>query len=153
MKEFLQNNCDSPVVLDAYAGISSFGIAISDVCQKVVTVEEVKASCDLAKEVAKLNNIKNIEIYNEDAAKFLRQTGGKFDAVILDPPRKGCSEESLKEACRLSDKYIIYVSCNPATLARDLKILCDMGCSVESVQPFDMFCHTYHVENVAIIKV
>lgn len=153
VKEFLQNNCDSPVVLDAYAGISSFGIAISDVCQKVVTVEEVKASCDLAKEVAKLNNIKNIEIYNEDAAKFLRQTGGKFDAVILDPPRKGCSEESLKEACRLSDKYIIYVSCNPATLARDLKILCDIGCSVESVQPFDMFCHTYHVENVAIIKV
>ena len=77
----------------------------------------------------------------------------EFDAVILDPPRKGCTIDSLKEAYRLSKNYIIYVSCNPATLARDLKQLCQMGCTVESIQPFDMFCHTYHVENVAIIKV
>ena len=153
VKEFLKNNCTSPVVLDAYAGISSFGIVVSDVCKKVVTVEEVKASCDLAKEVVKLNNIKNIEIHNEDAAEFLQKEKREFDAVILDPPRKGCTIESLKEAYRLSKNYIIYVSCNPATLARDLKLLCQMGCTVESIQPFDMFCHTYHVENVAIIKV
>lgn len=153
VKDFLKNNCTKPIVLDAYAGISSFGIAISDVCEKVVTVEEVKASCDLAKEVVKINNIKNIEIHNEDAAKFFQKETRQFDAVILDPPRKGCSEESLKEAYRLSKNYIIYVSCNPATLARDLKILCEMGCKVESVQPFDMFCHTFHVENAAIIKI
>lgn len=153
VKDFLKNNCTNPVVLDAYAGISSFGITVSDVCKKVVTVEEVKASCELAGDVVKLNNIKNVEIYNEDASNFFKKEKRKFDAVILDPPRKGCSQESLKEACRLSDRYIIYVSCNPATLARDLKILCEMGCRVESIQPFDMFCHTYHVENVAIIRV
>jgi len=152
VKDFLKTNCNSPVVLDAYAGISSFGITISDVCKKVVTVEEVKASCDLAREVVKLNKINNIEIHNEDAAKFFQKEKRKFDAVILDPPRKGCTTDSLKEAFRLSNNYIIYISCNPATLARDLKILCEMGCSVESIQPFDMFCHTYHVENAVIIK-
>ena len=152
VKDFLKTNCTDPIVLDAYAGISSFGITVSDVCKKVVTVEEVKASCDLAREVVQLNGIKNVEIHNEDAAKFFQKEKRTFDAVILDPPRKGCSPESIKEAFRLSNKYIIYISCNPATLARDLKSLCEMGCSVESIQPFDMFCHTYHVENVAIIK-
>ncbi len=152
VKDFLNDKFTSPIVLDAYAGISSFGITVSDVCKKVVTVEEVKASCDLAREVVKLNGIKNVEIHNEDAAVFFKKEKRSFDAVILDPPRKGCTIDSLKEAYRLSNNYIIYISCNPATLARDLKILTDMGCTVESVQPFDMFCHTYHVENVAIIK-
>ena len=59
--------------------------------------------------------------------------------------------ESLDEAYRLTTKDIVYVSCNPATLARDLKYLTEKGCTVESIQPFDMFCHTYHIENVAII--
>ena len=78
----------------------------------------------------------------------------KFDAIILDPSRKGCTKESLDEACRLSKGKIIYVSCNPATLARDLKYLKEeKGATIESIQPFDMFCHTYHIENVAIINV
>lgn len=87
-----------------------------------------------------------------DAAKFFQKTKRKFDAVILDPPRKGCSKESLDEAYRLSKGKIIYVSCNPATLARDLKYLKEKGCTIESIQPFDMFCHTYHIENVVIIN-
>ena len=72
--------------------------------------------------------------------------------VVLDPPRKGCSQESLDYALKLTNKEIIYVSCNPATLARDLKYLTEQGCSVDYIQPFDMFPHTYHIENVAIIK-
>ena len=75
----------------------------------------------------------------------------KFDAIILDPPRKGCTKEALDNALRLTKSKIIYVSCNPATLARDLKYLTEKGAVVESIQPFDMFCHTYHIENVAII--
>lgn len=152
VKDYISENYQKPTVLDAYAGITSFGIVVSDVCQNVVSVEENKDSCELAKEVIKINNIQNIEINNMDAAKFFQKEARKFDIVILDPPRKGCSKESLDEAYRLSKDRIIYVSCNPATLARDLKYLIQKGCTVESIQPFDMFCHTYHVENVAIIK-
>lgn len=152
VKDFITENYQKPTVLDAYAGITSFGIVVSDVCQNVVSVEENKDSCELAKEVIKINNIQNIEINNMDAAKFFQAETRKFDIVILDPPRKGCSKESLDEAYRLSKDRIIYVSCNPATLARDLKYLIQKGCTVESIQPFDMFCHTYHVENVAIIQ-
>lgn len=152
VKDYISENYQKPTVLDAYAGITSFGIVVSDVCKNVVSVEENKDSCELAKEVIKINNIQNIEINNMDAAKFFQKEARKFDIVILDPPRKGCSKESLEEAYRLSKDRIIYVSCNPATLARDLKYLIQKGCTVESIQPFDMFCHTYHVENVAIIK-
>ena len=76
----------------------------------------------------------------------------KFDITILDPPRKGCTKESLDEALAHTKKKFIYVSCNPATLARDLKYLCEKGCTLKSVQPFDMFCHTFHVETVAILE-
>lgn len=152
VKEYLKDNFELPIVLDAYAGISSFGICVSDVCKKVVTVEENKESCDKAREVIQTNRIKNVEIHNMDAAKFFAKERRKFDAIILDPPRKGCTKESLDEAIRLTNNTIIYVSCNPATLARDLKYLTEHGFVVESVQPFDMFCHTYHVENVAIVR-
>ncbi len=153
VKNYIADNFENPFVLDAYAGITSFGIVVSDVCKKVVSVEENKESCDLARVVVKENNVSNVEIHNMDAGKFFAKEKRNFDVVILDPPRKGCSEESLNEALRLSKNTIIYVSCNPATLARDLKYLTAKGAKVESIQPFDMFCHTYHVENVAIIKV
>lgn len=153
VKNHIETNYANPIVLDAYAGITTFGICISDVCQKVVSVEENKESVDLARETAKLNEINNLEMHNQDASEFFKKEKRKFDVVILDPPRKGCTIESLDNAMRVSKSEIIYVSCNPATLARDLKYLTEKGCTVESIQPFDMFCHTYHVENVAIIKV
>ena len=137
--------------------------------KKVVTVEEVKASTDLASKIIKENGIKNVEIHNMDAGKFfekeLNTKGRNFDVVVLDPPRKGCTQESLDYALKLtrgksrgksggkSNAKIIYVSCNPATLARDLKYLIENGCKVEFIRPFDMFPHTYHIENVAIIQV
>ena len=153
VKNYLVDNFNNPQVLDAYAGITAFGIVVSDICKNVVSVEENNSSCLLARDIIKSNKIKNVEIHNTDAAKFLAEEKREYDAVILDPPRKGCTEKSLDEAFRLSKNTIIYVSCNPATLARDLKYLVKKGATVESVQPFDMFCHTYHVENVAIIKV
>ncbi|MBQ8668165.1 23S rRNA (uracil(1939)-C(5))-methyltransferase RlmD [bacterium] len=151
VKNHIKENYENPTILDAYAGITTFGICISGVCQKVVSVEENTESCELARKVVKDNKINNVEIHNMDAAKFFAKEKRQFDAVLLDPPRKGCTQESLDEAFRLSKKDIIYISCNPATLARDLKYLAEKGCTVESIQPFDMFCHTYHIENVAII--
>ena len=166
---------------------------LSDVSKSVVSVEENKSSIEKAKEVLIENNIDNVEVFAQDTVKYLKSVKKKFDITILDPPRKGCTQESLDEVlkhCKTdssaspqNDEHschpeqslpcqregdhevvegfcagsqnskIIYVSCNPATLARDLKYLTSKGCKVESIQPFDMFCHTYHVENVAIIKV
>lgn len=152
VKNYIANNFSQPLVLDAYAGITSFGIIVSDVCSKVVSVEENKQACDLAKTVVTSNKVKNVEIHNQDAALFFKNERRTFDVIILDPPRKGCTVESLNETCRLCNDTIIYVSCNPATLARDLKHLKEIGWELESIQPFDMFPHTYHIENVAIIK-
>lgn len=156
VKNYIKEHFEAPLVLDAYAGITSFGIVISDVCKKVVSVEENKESCNLARNTASQNKITNVEIHNMDAEKFFEKEKRKFDVIILDPPRKGCTKESLDQALRLlkhdNSATIIYVSCNPATLARDLKYLTEKGANVQSIQPFDMFCHTYHVENVAIIN-
>ncbi|MCD8378324.1 MAG: 23S rRNA (uracil(1939)-C(5))-methyltransferase RlmD [Candidatus Gastranaerophilales bacterium] len=155
VKEYIAGNYDKPVLLDAYAGISAFGLVLADICSSVVSVEECAASVELAKDAAKMNGTNNIEFYSQDCTKYLRTksvNGGKlFDVSVLDPPRKGCSEESLDYTLKLTKSEIIYVSCNPATLARDLKYLIQKGAIVKSVQPFDMFCHTNHIENVAII--
>lgn len=152
VKDYISKNFETPLVLDAYAGITAFGICVSDICSKVVSVEENADSCVLAQKSLELNNIKNVEINNMDAAKFFASEKRKFDVIILDPPRKGCTKAGLDNALRLSKGKIIYISCNPATLARDLKYLTQKGASVESIQPFDMFCHTYHIENVAIVN-
>lgn len=152
VKNYIAENFDNPTALDAYAGITAFGICVSDVCEKVVSVEENTDSCKLAERSIELNNIKNVEINNCDAGEFFAREKRKFDVIILDPPRKGCTTESLDNAIRLSKGKIIYVSCNPATLARDLKYLTEKGAIVESIQPFDMFCHTYHIENAVVIS-
>ena len=144
---------DNPTVLDAYAGIATFGILVSDAAQEVVSVEANKNSIEKAKEVISLNNINNVELFTQDTTKYLQSTKREFDITILDPPRKGCTKESLDETLKHTKEKIIYVSCNPSTLARDLKYLTENGCKLLSVQPFDMFCHTYHVETVAILSV
>lgn len=157
VKEYISKNFTYPLILDAYAGISTFGICLSDVAKKVVTVEEVKASTNLASRIIKENEITNVEIHNMDAGLFfekeLKTKCRSFDVTVLDPPRKGCTQESLDYALKLTKSKIIYVSCNPATLARDLKYLTEKGCKIEFIQPFDMFPHTYHIENVAIISI
>lgn len=157
VKEYIKNNFETPAVFDAYAGITTFGITISDICKKVVSVEECKEAVQLADEVIKNNDITNVELHNMDAEKFfekeLNSKNRKFNITILDPPRKGSTEKTLENILKLTSDKIIYVSCNPATLARDLKFLISKGAKIDSIQPFDMFCHTYHVETVAIIDV
>ena len=153
VKNYIKTNYKNPTVLDAYAGISTFGICLADVSEKVVTIEENQESCKKAEESLVVNKVNNVEINSGDAAKFFKKEKRKFDVSIVDPPRKGCTKESLDELLRLTKGDIIYVSCNPATLARDLKYLFEKGCCVKSIQPFDMFCHTYHIENVAIIRI
>lgn len=153
VKNYIKDNFKNPVVMDAYAGISTFGIIVSDVCKKVVSVEENNEAVNFARESSELNKVKNIEIHNMDTQVFFEKENREFDVVILDPPRKGCTKETLDSVLRFCKGKVIYVSCNPATLARDLKYLTGKGAKVEFVQPFDMFCHTVHVESVAVIDI
>lgn len=155
VRDYITENFTSPSILDAYAGIAAFGICLSDAAKTVTCVEECEASVELAKEIILENSISNIEIVCNDTAKFCSEKcsqGIKYDVTIIDPPRKGCTEESLDCILKLTKNKIIYVSCNPATLARDLKYLRNFGCKINYVQPFDMFPHTYHIENVAVIE-
>ncbi len=151
VKQYIKENFDLPTILDAYAGIAAFGIVMADISKKIVSVEENKESISLAKDVLKINKINNVELHAEDTAKYLQTTEEQFDITILDPPRKGCTKESLDGVLKVTKSKIIYVSCNPQTLARDLEYLISKGAKVDFIQPFDMFCHTYHVETVTII--
>jgi len=97
-----------PIVLDAYAGVTSFGISVSDICRKVVSVEENKEAVTMASETLEMNEIKNVELHNMDTQKFfekeLATKKRRFDAIILDPPRKGCTEGCLEAAMKLCKK-------------------------------------------------
>lgn len=157
VKDYISLNFNKPVVFDAYAGISAFGLSLATIAKKVVSVEESSASVELANKIKIENDIFNIDINCADCTKFfedeVKNNYKGYDVIILDPPRKGCTPESLDYALKLSNSKIVYVSCNPATLARDLKILKEKGAEILSVKPFDMFCHTTHIETVAIIDV
>ncbi len=157
VKNIVSENYPQAKILDAYSGVSSFGLYLKDVAREVVCVEESESASYDAKENVKLNNAENFRILNGNAKEIFEKLvndGEKFDVTILDPPRKGCEKESLDYAVKLTDKAIIYVSCNPSTLARDIKYLEEQGkggFKAQYIQPFDMFCHTYHVESVCLL--
>lgn len=142
-------------VFDIYSGIGSLSLFLSKKAKKVYGIEVVKEAVEDAKENAKLNNIKNVEFY-EGAAELvlpeLCEEGKTADVVVLDPPRKGCEVEVLDSIIKLSPKRIVYVSCNPSTLARDLNYLSENGFVVKEVQPVDMFAGSVHVECIALIQ-
>lgn len=155
VKDIIKNNYKDCRILDAYSGVSSFGIWLSDAAKEVVSVEEAPSATKDAAENVKLNNVTNLTALNGDAKKIFEELiaqGQKFDVTVLDPPRKGCEKESLDYAVKLTEKAIIYVSCNPSTLARDLKYLHENGFQTQYIQPVDMFCHSYHIESVALLK-
>ena len=155
VKNIIVENYEKPRLLDAYSGVSSFGIWLADIADEVVSVEEAPSATKDAQENVKLNNITNLKAINKDAKiafEELIEANEKFDVTVLDPPRKGCSKESLDFAVKLSKKAIIYVSCNPSTLARDLKYLHENGFKTKYIQPVDMFCHSYHIESVAWLE-
>lgn len=141
-------------VLDVYAGSGSFSIFLSDLASRITAVEENESSVNDGIENLKINKINNISFMKGNAdnvLKDLEEKQEKFDVVVLDPPRKGCSETVINSVKNLANKYIIYISCNPSTLARDIKLLSD-NFIPEFIQPVDMFCHTYHVESITVLS-
>ena len=155
VKNIIEKNYGKPKILDAYSGVSSFGLWLKDIAKSVTCVEEAPSSSKDAIENVKLNNAQNFTILNGDAKQIFKDlidNGELFDVTVLDPPRKGCEKESLDIAIKLTSKAIIYVSCNPSTLARDLKYLQENGFSTKYIQPVDMFCHSYHIESIAWLE-
>lgn len=145
---------ENDVVLDAYCGIGTIGLIASKKAKRVVGVEIVKEAIIDAKNNAKRNNITNAEFYCGDSGEFILEQYKEhrtFDVVIMDPPRKGSDNQFLEILLKTLPRKIVYVSCDPATLARDLKVLSSKY-DIGSVNPVDMFPNTIHIENVVLLQ-
>jgi len=142
-------------VIDAYCGAGTISLFLAGKAEKVTGVEIVTQAIDNARENAKLNNITNAEFIcgkSEEIIPELVDKGDKIDLVVVDPPRKGCEKVLLEAIARAEIKRMVYVSCDSATLARDLNILEGLGYKVLEVQPVDMFPNTGHVECVVLMS-
>jgi len=140
-------------VIDVYCGIGTISLFAAQKAAFVYGIEAVHQAVEDAKRNAYINGIKNVEFISGDAEKVMPELvdkGVKADVVIMDPPRKGCDTSVLEAVIKMNPKKIVYVSCNPSTLARDLRYLEDNGYKTMEVQPVDMFPYTYHVESVAL---
>ncbi|NLZ80749.1 MAG: 23S rRNA (uracil(1939)-C(5))-methyltransferase RlmD [Clostridiales bacterium] len=140
------------VVWDLYCGIGTISLFLAQRAKKVHGVEIVPAAIENAKENALLNQIENVEFYlgkaEEVLPKYYSEKKAYADVIVVDPPRKGCDESLLNTMLEMQPKRIVYVSCDSATLARDLKILSEGGYEVTDVWPVDMFPQTVSIENV-----
>ncbi len=146
---------DNKNILDLYCGAGTIGLSFANSAKSIIGVEIIPEAIEDAKFNADLNGIKNARFICADAskaAKILRDEGVKTDAVVLDPPRKGCESELLSVIAQdFAPERIVYVSCDVATLARDVKILEEKGYKVVEYTPVDLFPRTSHVETVALL--
>ena len=141
-------------VIDAYCGTGTIGIIAAKNAGEVIGVELNRDAIRDAVTNAKRNDIRNIRFYNDDAGKFMvemAQKGEKADVVIMDPPRTGSDEAFLSSVVKLSPERVVYVSCGPETLARDLKYLTKHGYAVKRATPYDCFPFTEHIETVVLL--
>ena len=141
-------------VLDAYCGTGTIGVIASDRAGQVIGVELNPDAVRDAVTNAKRNRVSNIQFYTNDAGKFLlemAQQEAKLDVLFLDPPRSGSSEEFLKAALKIRPGRIVYISCNPETLVRDLKIMRKGGYRVQRSVGVDMFPFTDSLEAVCLL--
>lgn len=138
------------VLLDAYCGVGTFGLSLAERVGQVIGIEENPfAVADANFNAGELENVTLIEGRVEDVLPDLEE---RIDAAILDPPRVGCEPEALQALAELGPQRIVYVSCDPATLARDVRRLGDAGYVLVEAQPIDMFPQTYHLESVALLR-
>lgn len=146
----------SETIVDLYCGAGTIGLSMADRCKKLFGIEIVPSAIENAKENAELNGIKNASFICADAyggAKELERQRIKPDLVIVDPPRKGCQKELFDIIENMGAKRIVYVSCDSATLARDLEILTGKGYMLKRLKAVDMFPRTPHVESVALVSI
>ncbi len=141
-------------VIDAYCGTGTISLCLAKKAKKVIGIEIVAPAIEDAKKNAERNGLDNVEFHAADAGKLmpkLYEEGLRPDVIVMDPVRAGCSEEVLQAAAGMAPGKIVYVSCNPATFARDAKILSALGYRLIKVQPVDMFPQTTHIETVSLL--
>ena len=138
-------------MIDAYCGIGTIGICAAKDAGEVIGVELNKEAVKDAIGNAKLNQLKNVRFYNDDAGKFMvkmAQAKEKVDVVFMDPPRSGSTPEFIESVHVLKPQKVVYVSCDPVTLARDLELFAKKGWKVKKLQPVDMVPYTKHIETI-----
>ena len=157
----LANPQKSDTLLDLYCGAGSIGLSMAKAAGRIIGIEIVESAVECAEYNKKLNGIENAAFFTGDAAdahglltRAEASLGEKIvpAVIILDPPRAGCAEELLKYVSTLNPQRIVYISCNPATLARDISILAQFGFTTDSVTPVDLFPGTGHVESVVRLE-
>lgn len=151
VRDFIGESEDK-VVFDLYCGTGTIGQIVAPKAKKVVGIELIEEAVEAAKENAKINGLNNCEFIAGDVAVTIKNVTEKPDIIILDPPRPGVHPVALDYVIKFDAKEIIYVSCNPKTLAVDLEVLTANGYKVEKVKVMDMFPHTPHVETVVGIR-
>lgn len=143
---------ENDTVFDIYCGIGTISLFLAQKASKVYGIEIVEDAIKDAKINAKLNNLNNVEFYvgkAEEVVPNMYKEGKTANVVVVDPPRKGCDDKVLDTIVSMQPDRVVYVSCNPSTLARDLSYLDERGYKCSEIQPVDMFPHTMHVECVA----
>ena len=143
------------VVLDAYCGIGTIGLTAADHAKQVVGVELNRDAVHDAIGNAKHNGVKNARFFAADATQWIGEAaaaGERADVIFMDPPREGSTPQFIESVARMAPKRVVYVSCNPVTLARDLELLTRKGYKVESSTPVDMFPHSEHIETVCALS-
>ena len=144
----------SETVIDAYCGIGTISLFLAQQAKRVIGVESVGQAIKDAKENARFNKMDNCEFVTAKVEDWLPKwvaKNEKADCIVLDPPRKGCDTAVLDSIIRSGMPKIVYVSCNPSTLARDIQYLHQNGYTLEKVQPVDLFCNSWHVETVCLL--
>lgn len=139
------------VLWDVYCGIGTIGMALAPSAKKIIGIEEIPMAIEDAKENARINHITNMDFLCGPAEQILSEAGESLlapDVIVVDPPRSGCDERVLSAMAATNANSIIYVSCNPSTLARDIKFLYAQGYTPIKITPVDQFCRTSHVEVV-----
>lgn len=136
-------------ILELYAGVGSLTAFLASHTKKITAVESWEPAAGYIGKNAASNGLNNIEVYSGKAEDFVNDLEqNNYDTVVLDPPRTGCAPEVTNAILKIAPRRIVYISCNPATLARDIKIMLHDKYTIETAQPFDMFPHTSHVEAV-----
>ncbi len=143
------------VVYDLFSGIGTISLLAAQKAKRLVGIEYVQAAADNAADNAEMNGITNAHFICGDAVEKLSEaaeTAGRPDVVIIDPPRKGCEAGLIKDICKAAPRRVVYVSCSPSTLARDIALFRELGYSLVEVRGVDMFPQTTHVESVVLLK-
>ncbi len=143
------NENKNKTILDLYCGTGTISLLLSKYFKKVIGIEINKEAIECANQNKKQNNITNVEFICGDASKEIKKL--KADLIIVDPPRSGLTKEAVEDILKINPEIMVYISCDPITLARDLKIL-NQKYNIEEVTPVEMFPNTYHIENVVKLK-